>query len=466
MSATLSSLVKDLYDRNLAARRIAGLSGPTLDVDAVVITAAGSGFTTAPTVTFTGGGGSGASATATILDGAIVDVTITNHGTGYTSAPTVGFSGGGGTGATATAVMAAETLDAIPTVNQAAGELIVEFAVSLVSYTYQLVAGTDAASSPTIIHPSDYDGSTNAKVWKLLGVKATSLELTSPLPMSSGGTGLDNVTTNAIVTGPTGVGSALSYVAAPGSVQAVFSFDGTLPLWVNTTQGQIIFGDSTNGVASSSSLFWDATNKRLGVNYGSPISTFDVNPGNVAPTGGYSTPDALLVRQSASFLFEISVASASKSSRAILQGYKIGGTFAAKTAVASGDYIMSLNAVAWDGAALVGCSDYSIMVDGTVASGKIPTAYLWSSMTAGSASLTEKMRLSNNGALGLGTAGAAAATALFEMKSTALGFLPPRMTTTQKGAISTPAEGLVVYDSTLHKLCVYTGSAWETVTSA
>jgi hypothetical protein len=49
--------------------------------------------------------------------------------------------------------------------------------------------------------------------------------------------------------------------------------------------------------------------------------------------------------------------------------------------------------------------------------------------------------------------------------STTQGFLPPRMTTTQKNAISSPAAGLVVYDTTLGKLCVYT-TAWETITSA
>jgi hypothetical protein len=40
------------------------------------------------------------------------------------------------------------------------------------------------------------------------------------------------------------------------------------------------------------------------------------------------------------------------------------------------------------------------------------------------------------------------------------------MTTLQKAAIATPAEGLMVYDETLSKLCVYTGAAWETITSA
>jgi hypothetical protein len=58
-----------------------------------------------------------------------------------------------------------------------------------------------------------------------------------------------------------------------------------------------------------------------------------------------------------------------------------------------------------------------------------------------------------------------AASAIIEGRSTTKGFLPPRMTTTQKNAITTPATGLVLYDTTLNKLAVYTGSAWETVTS-
>jgi hypothetical protein len=51
------------------------------------------------------------------------------------------------------------------------------------------------------------------------------------------------------------------------------------------------------------------------------------------------------------------------------------------------------------------------------------------------------------------------------IESTTQGFLPPRMTTTQKNAIATPASGLVVYDTTLGKLCVRGAAAWETITS-
>jgi hypothetical protein len=58
----------------------------------------------------------------------------------------------------------------------------------------------------------------------------------------------------------------------------------------------------------------------------------------------------------------------------------------------------------------------------------------------------------------------AVASAILEIRSTTKGFLPPRMTTTEKNAIASPAAGLMVYDTTLNKLCVYT-TAWETITS-
>jgi len=45
------------------------------------------------------------------------------------------------------------------------------------------------------------------------------------------------------------------------------------------------------------------------------------------------------------------------------------------------------------------------------------------------------------------------------------GVAPTKLTTTAKNAL-TGVAGMVVYDTTLNKLCVYTGSAWETVTSA
>lgn len=59
------------------------------------------------------------------------------------------------------------------------------------------------------------------------------------------------------------------------------------------------------------------------------------------------------------------------------------------------------------------------------------------------------------------------ASAVLQANSTTKGFLPPRMTTAQRTAISSPAEGLTVFDTDLNVLCTYTGAKWQfTVTGA
>ena len=79
----------------------ASSAGSGSAVKTISVRKGGSGYTSAPDVSFSGGGGSGASATATITGGAVTSVTVTSGGSGYTSAPSVSFSGGSGTGATA-----------------------------------------------------------------------------------------------------------------------------------------------------------------------------------------------------------------------------------------------------------------------------------------------------------------------------------------------------------------------------
>jgi hypothetical protein len=74
-------------------------------VNNTTVTAAGSGYTSVPTVTFSSPplGGTTATGTAVLSAGTVASISITNRGSGYTSNPDITFSGGGGTGATATA---------------------------------------------------------------------------------------------------------------------------------------------------------------------------------------------------------------------------------------------------------------------------------------------------------------------------------------------------------------------------
>ena len=82
----------------------------------------------------------------------------------------------------------------------------------------------------------------------------------------------------------------------------------------------------------------------------------------------------------------------------------------------------------------------------------------------GSGSFAERARIDSSGNFGIGTS-SPSASAILDAQSTTKGVRMPNMTTTQKNAISSPAAGLMVFDTTLAKLCVYTGAVWETITS-
>jgi len=63
--------------------------------------------------------------------------------------------------------------------------------------------------------------------------------------------------------------------------------------------------------------------------------------------------------------------------------------------------------------------------------------------------------------IGIGTGSSSINTsAIAQIDSTTKGFLPPRMTTSERNAISSPATGLQVYDTTLGSLNVYNGTSW------
>lgn len=50
--------------------------------------------------------------------------------------------------------------------------------------------------------------------------------------------------------------------------------------------------------------------------------------------------------------------------------------------------------------------------------------------------------------------------AAFQIDSTTKGYLMPRLTTTQRNAIATPATGLLIYNTTTNSLDYYNGTSW------
>ena len=85
-------------------------------------------------------------------------------------------------------------------------------------------------------------------------------------------------------------------------------------------------------------------------------------------------------------------------------------------------------------------------------------AFAWGIEASGN---TELMRLTRSGQLGINSDGVTiAASAVLDVTSTTQGFLPPRMTTAQMNAISSPAEGLMVFDTDTKQWMGYNGTSW------
>jgi hypothetical protein len=75
---------------------------------------------------------------------------------------------------------------------------------------------------------------------------------------------------------------------------------------------------------------------------------------------------------------------------------------------------------------------------------------------------TTYMTMTANGSLGVGTT-APSSRSILDLASTTRGFLPPRMTTAQRDAITSVPAGLEVYDTTTNKTSINNGSAWANV---
>jgi hypothetical protein len=114
-------------------------------VDLVTVTAAGSGYTSAPTVTFDAPAGSStATATATIgsvdfLSGKIVRIAITAGGAGYSTVPTVTV-GGDGSGATAIATVEGGIVTAVTVTAPGSGYTTAPITISAPTYITALGA--------------------------------------------------------------------------------------------------------------------------------------------------------------------------------------------------------------------------------------------------------------------------------------------------------------------------------------
>jgi hypothetical protein len=158
-------------------------------------------------------------------------------------------------------------------------------------------------------------------------------------------------------------------------------------------------------------------------------------------------------------------ASAAGAPAFIYAGRSKSATIGTNAAVANNDELFRIGCYGADGTTFVEAARISAFCDAATGTNDMAGRLVFSTTADGSSTPTERMRIDSAGNVGIGTA-SPNASAILHLSSTTKGFLPPILTTAQRDAISSPAEGLMVYNATTNKLNFYNGTAWEAVTSA
>lgn len=233
------------------------------------------------------------------------------------------------------------------------------------------------------------------------------------------------------------------------------------------TQAQVKVGDNPTTIDANSVLEIESTNKGLlmprlaltSVNNASPLNAFvagmvvyntataGVSPNNVTPGVYYcdGTKWQRIINATTDQTVDVSGLTAGLTS----PNNFTGGIFNPSTP-ASGDfiYVNTADGTTWtyNGSQYVSYQ----------ASPSTPWYLAGGTTDAGS---NKNSSVYRNGAVAIG-ATAPDASAKLDVASTSLGLLVPRMTTAQKNAIATPAEGLVVYDTDLFCYSLYANGEW------
>ena len=225
---------------------------------------------------------------------------------------------------------------------------------------------------------------------------------------------------------------------------------GNITLTANPSgvAGAIQFSDGSAFASDAANFFWDNTNKRLGVRTNAPSATT-----HVKGSGSTSATTSLLVQNSAGRTAlkvadngVVTIGADDKSGEQLA----FVGLYGTRLRILTNSSVDGIS-----GSVINSALDFTsndLILSSKAASTTSNVYVIPTSFTSLSGSVLVNTTTD-------------VASSVLTVNSTTKGVLFPRMTTTQKNAIASPAAGLIVYDSTLGKLCVRTASAWETITS-
>jgi len=263
-------------------------------VDNVVLVDGGSGYSTAPAVSFTGGGGTGASAEASLAATTVASLSLTNAGSGYRSAPVVSLTGGGGSGALASAVLTPTTVSSLALTNGGSGYTSTP-TVSLTGgggtgATATCVLSGRAVASVTITNGgSGYTGAPTIAFSGGGGTGAAATAVLTPtsvasIAISAGGSGYTSAPTVAI-TGGGGTGATGTAALTPTTLDSVSISAGGSGYTSVPTIG--FSGGGGSGAAATANLISSQTVAAVAITHGGSYTPSF--PGTVSFSGGGGT---------------------------------------------------------------------------------------------------------------------------------------------------------------------------------